>query len=228
MALILNIDTAQEQAGVFLARNGQLIGSSFHERFHDHASWIHTAISELTVGCGTTLKDLQAVAVTAGPGSYTGLRIGMSTAKGLCYALDIPLIVESTLKVMAAAVCDAAEPNDLICPMIDARRMEVFMGIYRKDLTEISAPRSFILEYDFFLTLLKENRIIFCGSGIGKWKKICDHANAVFFADRINSSKLTNLSYELYRQQTFANLTYAEPGYLKDFHTYPKTELPRL
>jgi tRNA threonylcarbamoyladenosine biosynthesis protein TsaB len=228
MALILNIDTAQEQAGLFLASDGKVLESSFHHTAHDHASWIHEAIREIVSRAGITLKELQAVAITAGPGSYTGLRIGMATAKGLCYALGVPLIMVSTLKVMAAAVRDTAAEYDLICPMIDARRMEVFMGIYRKDLSELCAPRSFILEYDFFLTLLDENRIIFCGSGTEKWKKICDHANAYFFAGQINSSTLASLSYELFQQKTFTDLTYAEPDYLKDFYTYPKPEHRRI
>lgn len=222
MALILNIDTAQEQAALFLAKSGQVLQSSFHPNAQDHATWIHEAIREMMSRAGIPLKELQGVAITGGPGSYTGLRVGLATAKGICYALDVPLIMVSTLKVMAAAVRDAETDCDLICPMIDARRMEVFMGVYRKDLSEIYSPRSFILEYDFFLTLLHENCIIFCGSGTEKWKKICNHENAQFFAGQINSSTLASLSYELFQQRTFTDLTYAEPDYLKDFYTNPQ------
>ncbi|MEP7258055.1 MAG: tRNA (adenosine(37)-N6)-threonylcarbamoyltransferase complex dimerization subunit type 1 TsaB, partial [Flavitalea sp.] len=141
MALIIAIDTAVDTAGVCLSADSQALGFLENERQKDHASWIHTAIRTLMNEAGFSMSKLNAVAVTAGPGSYTGLRVGMATAKGLCYALNIPLITENTLKVMAYAVkqeyqqtLTENEVPVLFCPMIDARRIEVFTALFNDKL----------------------------------------------------------------------------------------------
>jgi tRNA threonylcarbamoyladenosine biosynthesis protein TsaB len=224
MALILNIDTAQEVAGIYLARNGMVISDAFNERSMDHSTWVHEAIRGLMQKAKCGLNELEAVAVAGGPGSYTGLRIGMATAKGLCYALRIPFIKVSTLKMMAAAAGQLPGHFDLVCPMIDARRQEVFMAVYRRDLMEVCPPRTYILESEFFVNLLNQNRILFCGSGTVKWSKVCDHPNALFFTDRLNTGIFASLSYEYFQQKTFYDLSYAEPDYLKDFYTYPRLD----
>src|SRR5579872_6938935 len=124
MALILNIDTATEEAGISLAADGEVMAMAVNPQQRDHAAWLHSAVEKMMHDAGTRITDLQAVAVTAGPGSYTGLRVGMAAAKGFCYALNIPLITENTLKVMAMAARDQTVSEGLLCPMIDARRME--------------------------------------------------------------------------------------------------------
>jgi tRNA threonylcarbamoyladenosine biosynthesis protein TsaB len=134
MALILNIDTATETGGICIAEEGKTLAMAVNPEQKDHASWLHPAVEKIMRDAGCGMKDLQAVAVTAGPGSYTGLRVGMAAAKGFCYALGIPLITENTLKVMALAAKEQAPGDGLLCPMIDARRMEVFTAVYQNDL----------------------------------------------------------------------------------------------
>src|SRR6186713_64350 len=146
MALILNIDTATEQGGICLAKEGKPLALATNKEPKDHAGWLHPAIEKLMRETGHRMKDLQAVAITAGPGSYTGLRVGMAAAKGFCYALDIPLITESTLKVMAFAAREQSSPTGLLCPMIDARRMEVFTALYSTDLVEIMPATAMVIE----------------------------------------------------------------------------------
>src|SRR6187399_3095526 len=136
MALILNIDTAVDVASLCLAKDEEVLSIARNESQKDHASWLHIAIKEIFEKNNSELTSVHAVAVTGGPGSYTGLRIGMATAKGICYALNKPLISLNTLLVMANAAKDVhnsfAESANLLCPMIDARRMEVFTAIYTK------------------------------------------------------------------------------------------------
>src|SRR5436190_1267780 len=162
MALILNIDTALDSAYISLAENAQGLGYALNETAKDHAAWIQPAIHKLIEESGLRIADLSAVGVSIGPGSYTGLRIGLSTAKGLCFALKIPLITINTLEIMTfSAINDiAAHDPDLfssnlfICPMIDARRMEVFTAVYNSSLAEIYEPHARILDALTFDELL--------------------------------------------------------------------------
>src|ERR1700758_4691343 len=135
MALILNIDTATAKASICLALDGKTLALAENWTQNEHAAWLHSAIEQMMQQTGYRLRDLQAVAVTAGPGSYTGLRVGMAAAKGFCFALDIPLIAEDTLRTMAFAAKEQLPGTDLLCPMIDARRMEVFTAVYQNDGT---------------------------------------------------------------------------------------------
>ena len=164
-----------------------------------------------------TIIKKSAIAVSIGPGSYTGLRIGLSSAKGLCYALDIPLITISTLKMIASAVKQKA--TDLICPMVDARRMEVFTGLYNKDLLEISAARALIIDETSFDTFLSSHKILFCGNGSKKLQNILSSPNASFIETIPNASELSDLSQNCYINKQFANLAYSEPLYIKEFYT---------
>ncbi|MBO9635517.1 MAG: tRNA (adenosine(37)-N6)-threonylcarbamoyltransferase complex dimerization subunit type 1 TsaB, partial [Chitinophagaceae bacterium] len=157
MALLLNIDTATENGSICLSHDGKPIRTMVNHQMRDHAAWIQSAIKQILEETQNTAKDLQAIAVTAGPGSYTGLRVGMATAKGLCYALGIPLITENTLKVMAYAATQQSFPNGdeysikaglknstILCPMIDARRMEVFTALYDLQLNIVERPAALI------------------------------------------------------------------------------------
>jgi tRNA threonylcarbamoyladenosine biosynthesis protein TsaB len=184
MGLILNIDTATQTAQVSFAKDGKVLQSLTNELQKDHASFLQTAIQQLAKNISIALADVDAIAVTAGPGSYTGIRVGMASAKGLCYALSKPLIAINTLKVLTVAAQQELNnaPEILFCPMIDARRMEVFTAIYNNTLAEILPPCAIILEERSFLPQLQNNKIVFFGSGAAKWQTLCSHSNASFAA----------------------------------------------
>lgn len=215
MPLILNIDTALETASISLAKDGKAINTAINKEQRDHASWLQTAISALMKDSGFELKDLRAIAVTIGPGSYTGLRVGLASAKGLCYALNIPLIGVNTLELMAYAAKN--EQVDLLCPMIDARRMEVFTAVYNKSLKEVIKPQALILNNDLFSELLNSNKILIFGNGSIKFRSLANHNNAIFSSVNFDASNMAFLTMEYFISQRFADLAYSEPAYLKDF-----------
>lgn len=215
MALILNIDTALDTASVCLAKNGTVTGLFENDNQNDHAAWLHSAIQDMMKNAGYGMQDLNAVAVSIGPGSYTGLRIGLSAAKGLCYALSIPLITAGTLEVMAFAAKD--EIADLFCPMIDARRMEVFTAVYTKNLEELIKPHALVIDENSFAGLLSSNKIIFFGSGHYKLQKVLRHTNAIFGNIGTNASHLAVISDKRFAGAQFADLAWSEPLYLKEF-----------
>ena len=230
MSLILNIDTATDNASICVALNGNCIGLMENAGQKDHAAWLHIAIENLIKNTGCNLHELKAIAVTAGPGSYTGLRIGMASAKGFCHALNIPLITENTLKVMAYAALrqfnnsaiQQLNPSIVLCPMLDARRMEVFTALYKTDLTEVVPPMAIVLNETSFKENLESSPIYFFGNGSNKWGSICQHANAKFINASFNASHLAELSQQKFHQSDFAELAYAEPLYLKEFYTPAK------
>lgn len=225
MCLILCIDTSLEEASICVAENGNVLAVSRNSRQVDHAGWIQTAIKTILQESGRSVTDLSAVAVTSGPGSYTGLRVGMSTAKGMCYALNIPLIVESSLLLLAQRVKKEIATDSvyhypvLICPMIDARRMEVFAGMYDLDLHEVVPPAAFILDEHSFSGVLSDHVILFCGSGIKKWQNLCMSTNAVFVDIFLNVIDLAELALKKFQKGEFADLAYTEPSYLKSVYT---------
>jgi len=190
----------------------------------DHAAWLHVAIKKMMHEAGYTMKDLQAIAVAVGPGSYTGLRVGMAAAKGFSYALNIPLITENTLHLMAFSVKDQAIgfADALICPMIDARRMEVFTALYSTELKELIAPVAMILNKNSFEVYLSKAPIYFTGSGVQKWKELTSSQNAGFINTPPLAQHLANLSHNKYLIKEFTDLIYSEPAYLKDFFTHGK------
>lgn len=226
MALILNIDTATEKATISIARDGNNIAFMNNDHQKDHASWLHTTIKDLLKENELKLSDLQAIAVTAGPGSYTGLRVGMAAAKGLCYALRVPLITEITLCVMAHAARTWYDTNNidlhnvLYCPMLDARRMEVFTAAYSPDLNEVLSPRAMILEQDSFQEQINMHQVLFFGSGSIKWKDISINTNAGFADIQHSSADLAALSEIKFQSQHFSDPAYSEPVYLKEFYTH--------
>lgn len=226
--VILNIDTATEDGGVSLTINGELAGISVSSVQKDHAAWIQVAIQKILKDAELSMHQLDAVAVTAGPGSYTGLRVGMATAKGICYALQIPLITVNTLEIMAygARALHAAKPATapvLYCPMIDARRMEVFTAIYDEALREVMPPTAYILDQTSFIEPLSKSVIIFFGNGSAKWKHLCTHRNAHFEESKISIvSYLGKMATSFYFMKKFADVAYENPVYLKEFHSYTK------
>lgn len=217
MALILNIDTALQTGSISLANSGEVLETIENRQQGQQAAWIHQAIKEMFKSCGLEMTALNAIAVSNGPGSYTGLRIGLSTAKGLCYTLGVPLICVNTLQIIASAVMPLAD--DLICPMIDARRMEVFTAIYTKQLQTVKEPHSLIITHDIFAELLENRRMLFTGDGCHKFKPLVHSSNAVFIEYEQSSFHLARLSNKRYEQEVFADLAYAEPEYVKAVYT---------
>lgn len=224
MNLLLLIDTALENASVALCGDSRLLSVKTNNAQNDHATWIHTAISTLFRETGHDLSQLSAVAATSGPGSYTGLRVGMATAKGLCYALGIPFVTETTLYLTALRVtkefpAGAYALPVLICPMIDARRMEVFTMLYDGKMEVILPPESLILNENSFADRLQSHNVIFAGNGMPKWKQVCRHPNAVFMDVSHQIEDLAEVASRKFERSQFADLAYTEPDYFKNFYT---------
>ncbi len=217
MAIILNIDTSQETASVCLSRDEESLGLMINAQQADHASWIHTAIQELLAETGFLLAQTDAIAVTIGPGSYTGLRVGLATAKGLCFALQKPLICIPTLEMMAYAA--RFTEAELICPMIDARRMEVYAAIYDKKLNVVVPAEAILIEPATYQSFITAHPVCFCGSGSKKLQSILQSQHAQFEDIPFDATHLAALSFHKYILQDFASLAYAEPLYIKEFYT---------
>ncbi len=188
----------------------------------NHAAFIQPAIKKLLLTTNLKLHEIDGVALTAGPGSYTGLRVGMATAKGLCYALKKPLILINTLEVMALASIKESEGQNmfdtfLFCAMIDARRMEVFTAIYNHNLEAVAEPAAVILDENSFKEQIEQNRIIFSGSGSTKFKTILQHKNAVFSLVQHHAGHLAELAFKVFEKEQFTNIAYSGPVYLKEF-----------
>ncbi len=222
MSLILQIETATQTCSVALAENGVLLNVIEKTDRNIHASNITLFIEELLKLSKKSIKDLDAIAVSMGPGSYTGLRIGVSTAKGLCYALDIPLIAINTLESMASGFkskCFSVQPNTLFCPMIDARRMEVYCAIFNDNLESIIPTEAKIIDELSFKETLDNHMIYFFGDGAAKCEDVLGlHLNARVMDDYQNSAKdLTIPAFEKFNAKDFVDVAYFEPFYLKDF-----------
>jgi tRNA threonylcarbamoyladenosine biosynthesis protein TsaB len=217
MGFILHIQTALETAFVSISKEDDLIAERTSVSQKDHASFLHQAIQEMLSSSGIGINDLSAVSVVSGPGSYTGLRVGMSCAKGLCFALGLPLITVNTLEWMAEAAYGPG--HGLYCPMIDARRMEVFTALYAADRTPIVHPSAILLEPDSFNKWIGENQIVFFGNGSGKFKDMIDHPNAIFSEFAPGSREMIGVARTRFETREFAGLTESEPSYLKEFHS---------
>ncbi|TYP76002.1 tRNA (adenosine(37)-N6)-threonylcarbamoyltransferase complex dimerization subunit type 1 TsaB [Aquimarina intermedia] len=220
MGYILCLETATTNCSVALTKNGKVIAIREDiDGGYSHAERLHVFIEEVLTETGVKASELDAVAVGKGPGSYTGLRIGVAAAKGLCFALDIPLIAIPTLALLALQVADKKEVSTII-PMIDARRMEVYASVYTHDYHEIRETRAEILDPTSYLGYLNEGIVCFIGSGVAKFAEICDHPNAIFIKNAMPSTKEMALqSYSKFKQQDFEDVTYFDPYYLKDFVT---------
>ncbi len=219
MSLILNIDTSIDQAIVSLAENGKILEQAINDNQREHAGFIHDAIKNLADSVNISLNAVDAIAVTEGPGSYTGLRVGMSTAKGLCYALQKPLITINSLKMIAydAILNVNSDSCQFFCPMIDARRMEVFTAVYNKELETVMEPCAMILDENSFQDLLAVDTICFSGNGSAKFQEKLLSAKAVFSSSIDLGNALNKLSYKYFCNQQFSNLAMTEPCYVKDY-----------
>jgi tRNA threonylcarbamoyladenosine biosynthesis protein TsaB len=217
MSIILHIQTALETAMTGIAENGHILACRESGTQKEHASFLQPAIRELCRETGISIRDLSAVSVVAGPGSYTGLRVGMAGAKGLCFALQIPLISCNTLRWMAAA--GENEEASYLCPMIDARRMEVFTAVFNTSGETIVEPMATILDETLFTSQLEEGKTIFFGGGAAKFKPLAHHPNAVFAPLVAGQEELARISWNLYQAGIFSNLIQTAPQYGKDFHS---------
>lgn len=216
MSYILNIETATTNCSVSLAKDGNLI--SFKEDTnpgYSHAESLHGFIEDVLHNAGIGKNKLSAIAISEGPGSYTGLRIGTSTAKGLCYALDIPLVATSTLLALAKQI---SIKSGYIIPMLDARRQEVYAAVYTADYECVESIHAKILQQDSFHKYLSEREVYFLGNANRKTSGIISHNNANFIEESLPSAKeMASLSYQKYESQEFADVAYFEPLYLKEF-----------
>lgn len=215
MSVILSIETASTNCSVAVGVNGKLISvkEDFSSSF-SHAERLHVFIRDILAKNQLELSNLDAIAISKGPGSYTGLRIGVSAAKGLCYSLSLPLISVPTLTSIAHQVTD----NGFIIPMLDARRMEVYTAVFDKDKNQIQKTSAKILEPTSYLEELEKGKTIFIGSGVAKFSEICSHPNAVFIQDKLPSAReMVPLANAKYKTSDFEDVAYFEPYYLKDF-----------
>jgi len=219
MALILNIETSETICSVALAKDNELIAIKESNEERSHARLVTIFIEDIFKEFNYSLKDLDAISVTKGPGSYTGLRIGVSTAKGLCYGLSIPLISVGTLEALANATINTGEYNNYkYCSMIDARRMEVYSAIYNSDLNIIKDVSADILTENSYSSFLKSDKIVFVGSGSAKFSEILNNKNAIFDTNIVASAKnMIEISYQKFKSQKFEDVAYFEPYYLKNF-----------
>ena len=220
MSHILTIDTSSNNGTISLLENGIALLSMTNETINDHAIWLHTAIQQLMSDTNFSLSKLDAIAVAIGPGSYTGLRVALSSAKGLCFALNKPLITINNLEIIAVASQKEAKEleADYICPMIDARRMEVFTALYSVDLKEKEAPSSLIITEHSFEDVLQNHKILFTGNGHLKCKPIISQRNALYSNIERFSTGLTILAQDKFENSEYADLMYVEPFYIKEFY----------
>lgn len=229
MAYILHIETATEVCSVSVAKDGQILYSKEETKGPSHASMLGVFVEDALKYIRANGLQLDAVAVSSGPGSYTGLRIGVSEAKGLCYGLSIPLIAIESLKIMAAEFMkfNTIAATDLLCPMIDARRMEVYDAVYDGQLDVKRQISADIIDKNSFQEFLGNAKVYFFGNGSAKCKEVLHHTNAVF-VDGVypQSVNMAELAEDAFHKKEFVDVAYFEPFYLKEFvATTPKNKI---
>ena len=230
MAVVLLIETATPVCSVAISKDHQILSIRESGEKNIHSSLITVFVQEVMKEADIPLNNVDAIAISKGPGSYTGLRIGTSTAKGLCYALDKPLIALSTLESMAHGAADhvkqmrlACKEPMLLCPMIDARRMEVYTAIYNESLNEIKGTSAEIITGKSFESFFEDHCLLFFGNGADKCKEVfIDQPKAICIDDFLVSSRhMIQLAEEALSESHFEDLAYFEPFYLKDFIAGP-------
>ncbi len=229
MNYILNIHTTGEKAIVNLSNEARVLSTATNDKQKDHASFLHIAIKKNLQDNDIAFTDLKAIGVTGGPGSYTGIRVGLATAKGLCFALKIPLMVFNSLELMAFSAIEDLEGVDkqsFFCPMIDARRMEVFTAVYDKNLNEINPHSALVLNEKSFEDLIQNNLFYYFGSGADKFKKLVENPskNLHYILSDISSESLAQFSWNKFQKNDFENLIKAEALYVKEFYTTAKID----
>jgi tRNA threonylcarbamoyladenosine biosynthesis protein TsaB len=229
MARILSIETSTSICSVAIHEQGELLALAEIKEPGAHAEKLLLLVDELFEKAGLSFADLDAVAVSQGPGSYTGLRIGVSTAKGIAYALEIPLIGINTLQAMAAS--QSVAPGDYVVAVLDARRKEVYTQTFGDSLQELSPIEAVVLEEGVFASILEKGRVYFVGDGVEKVKEEVKSANALFVADwaiSLSAKNMGVLASEKHARQEWEDLAYFVPNYLKEFKALQSTKNPLL
>jgi tRNA threonylcarbamoyladenosine biosynthesis protein TsaB len=215
MPIILNIETATKNCSVALAKEGKIVAcKEIAEQNFSHAEKLHVFIEELLTENQLQFSDLSAIAVSQGPGSYTGLRIGVSSAKGFCYALNIPMIAIDTLQLIAKQI---QIEEGIIIPMIDARRMEVFTAFYDKNYQQIRNTQAEIIDETSYQEISEIIHLV--GDGTEKFKNTLTDNKFIFHSDVVfpSAKQMTQLSFDKFIKNDFVDVAYFEPYYLKDF-----------
>ncbi len=217
MGYILNIETSTKNCSVALALHGEIVCSrSVADLGYSHAEKLHVFIAEMLREMKIIISDLEAIAISSGPGSYTGLRIGVAAAKGLCYAADLPLIAVDTLTILAH---QAKVDSGWIVPMIDARRMEVYTAIFDKEYRQVSPTEAVVITAEFGKALLEP--IILIGDGAAKCREVL-HGPRFSYLDEVHypsALQMGALSFEKWKKKEFVDIAYFEPNYLKAFYS---------
>ena len=218
MGIILNLETSSTNCSVCLAKDGVILAmKELNSENYSHAEKLHVFIEEVIKEATLKMQDLEAIAVSKGPGSYTGLRIGVSAAKGLSYALSIPLVSISTLKSMASQL-KGVNDDDTIIPVLDARRMEVYSAIFDSQLNQVRETKAEIIDEQSFEAYIGSTSVHFLGSGAKKIKGIFNSKNLTFHLDVVPSAKeMALISFDKFKNKDFEDVAYFEPYYLKDF-----------
>ena len=218
MAYILQIETSTTNCSVAISKNGETIALKEVSNGYSHAENLHVFVKDALAENKLDYSDLDAIAVSKGPGSYTGLRIGVSTAKGLCFSLDIPLIAIETLEVLAHQI---NMDQGFIVPMIDARRMEAYTKVFDANFNEVRAIEAQILDNQSFDVFLKQGKITFVGNKTEKTQEVIQHENAMFINSLPSAKEMSSLAYDKYKKNDIEDVAYFEPYYLKDFLVTP-------
>lgn len=229
MARILSLETSTSICSVALHECGALLALAEIKEPGAHAEKLVLLVDEVFEKAGLNFRDLDAVAVSQGPGSYTGLRIGVSTAKGIAYGLDIPLIGINTLQAMAAS--QPLNPGEFVVAVLDARRKEVYTQTFGDSLQEITSIEAVILEGGVFASVLEKGKVYFVGDGVEKVKEEIQHENALFVEDWASSLSAKNMgaiAFEKFARQEWEDLAYFVPNYLKEFKALQSTKNPLL
>lgn len=221
MSIILNIETATKNCSVSIADKGQILAlKELNNGNYSHAEVLHPFIVDVLKEANLSTNEIDAIAVSKGPGSYTGLRIGVSAAKGLCFAFDAPLISIDTLTSLSYSI---TINEGYIIPMLDARRMEVYAAVFNENHQKVREIKADIIDQNSFLEYLNSAKVYFLGDGSQKCKEIITHENAVFVDAKFPSAKeMAKLSYDKYQKSDIENVAYFEPFYLKDFVVIPE------
>ncbi len=233
MALILCIDTSINIASISLANDGFVIAKEINTDSKSHGSFIQNAIAKVFADAEKKLQEVDVIAVVNGPGSYTGLRVGLSTAKGLCFALNKPLVLLNTLELLAQTVINQSKSietvgefeNVLFCPMIDARRMEVFSAIYDVDLNVVIPPAAVILTPSMFDHLLDKFKMVVMGNGHQKLKEILTHSKILYIEETNIINTIPLMAEKFICENRMADLAYCEPFYIKDVYFAEKSKI---
>ena len=216
MAYILNIETSTKNCSVSVAKDGQTIAlNELNDGSYSHAEKLHEFIRITLEKASIDFTDLKAIAVSKGPGSYTGLRIGVSAAKGLCYALDLPLISVNTLESLAHSI---SIDNGIKIPMLDARRMEVYSAVFNSNNEQLNDVTATIIDEQSFVEYIKNNEVYLFGDGAEKCKSILNNDHFTFINDKFPSAnEMSKLSFDKYKKNDIEDVAYFEPFYLKEF-----------